>query len=60
MFSALSPEEDRTIALFKKASPSVAYIRTTQLARESPFSMRALEVPQGTGSGFVSIGPRVV
>jgi S1-C subfamily serine protease len=52
-YSALSPEEDRTIALFKKASPSVAYIRTTQLARESPFSMRALEVPQGTGSGFV-------
>jgi len=51
-FGGLSPEEDRTIALFKKASPSVAYIRTTQLAGV-PFSMRALEVPQGTGSGFV-------
>lgn len=52
-FSALSPDEDRLISLFKSASPSVVFIQTTQLALESPFSMRALEVPQGTGSGFI-------
>lgn len=51
--TGLLPEEDRTVSLFQKSSPSVVYIQTTQQVMESPFSMRALEVPQGTGSGFI-------
>lgn len=48
----LMQEEDRTVKLFEKASPSVVFIETAQQVRQ-PFSMRALEVPQGTGSGFI-------
>lgn len=50
---SLTPEEDRTISLFRTVSPSVVFIATTQILRESPFSMRALDVPAGTGSGFI-------
>ncbi len=48
----LAEDEKSTIALFKAVSPSVVYITTTVVRRE-PFSLRPLEVPQGTGSGFV-------
>jgi len=48
----LMQEEDRTVRLFEKVSPSVVFIETAQQVRQ-PFSMRALEVPQGTGSGFI-------
>jgi len=48
----LAEDEKGTIALFKAASPSVVYITTTTVRREL-FSSRALEVPQGAGSGFV-------
>ena len=48
----LAEDEKSTIALFKSASPSVVYI-TTMTVRRELFSSRALEVPQGAGSGFV-------
>jgi len=48
----LAEDEKSTISLFKTVSPSVVYI-TTMAVRQDFFSMRALEVPQGAGSGFV-------
>ncbi len=47
----LNDEERSTIALFEEASPSVVFITTTTLRRDF-WSMRAMEIPQGTGSGF--------
>jgi S1-C subfamily serine protease len=47
----LSQEERATVELFKTASPSVVYI--TSLARRSVGWFDVMEVPQGTGSGFV-------
>jgi S1-C subfamily serine protease len=47
----LSQEEKTTVELFKTASPSVVYI--TSLARRSVGWFNVMEVPQGTGSGFV-------
>ena len=48
----LDAEESHTIALFKDASRSVAYI-TTQAARMDLWTRNVFEVPTGTGSGFV-------
>ncbi|UCE48455.1 MAG: serine protease, partial [Phycisphaerales bacterium] len=48
----LSQDEKSTVELFKLASPSVVYI-TSITVRRDIFSFRALEIPQGTGSGFV-------
>ena len=48
----LAADEQSTIALFRKASPSVVYITSTSL-RRIPFSLNAVEVPRGTGSGFI-------
>jgi hypothetical protein len=48
----LADDEKGTIDLFKTVSPSVVYI-TTLTVQQSLFSFRALEVPQGAGSGFI-------
>jgi S1-C subfamily serine protease len=48
----LAQDEKSTIELFKVASPSVVYITSIAVQRDF-FSFRALEIPQGTGSGFV-------
>jgi S1-C subfamily serine protease len=48
----LAQDEQNTIELFKYASPSVVYITTVAL-RRNLFSLNAVEIPQGTGSGFV-------
>lgn len=48
----LAADEKSTIELFKAVSPSVVYI-TTLAVQENPFRFRALEVPQGAGSGFI-------
>ncbi|HBL29637.1 MAG TPA: 2-alkenal reductase [Acidobacteria bacterium] len=48
----LDPWEKKTIALFETASPSVVNITTLAVQRDL-FSMNVLEVPQGSGSGFV-------
>jgi S1-C subfamily serine protease len=47
----LSAEEKATIDLFKKVSPSVAYITT--LAQRVDLFRNVHEVPAGTGSGFI-------
>ena len=48
----LADDEQSTIALFKSVSPSVVFI-TSLIAKTDSFTFRALEVPQGAGSGFV-------
>jgi S1-C subfamily serine protease len=48
----LSEAEQSTIALFEAASPSVVYI-TNLAVRRDFLSFNAVEIPQGTGSGFV-------
>lgn len=48
----LAQDEQNTIELFKLASPSVVYITTIAL-RQNLFSLNAIEIPQGTGTGFV-------
>jgi S1-C subfamily serine protease len=48
----LDAEERHTIALFKSASPSVAYI-TTQVEQVDFWTRSVTEIPAGTGSGFV-------
>jgi S1-C subfamily serine protease len=47
----LAQDEQATITLFKQASPSVVYITT--LARRAVGFFDVMEVPQGTGSGFI-------
>ena len=48
----LDPEEKHTIALFKEASRSVAYI-TTQVEQVDFWTRSVTQIPAGTGSGFV-------
>jgi len=48
----LAGDELNTIEIFKKNSPSVVYVTSTTL-RRGMFSLNAVEIPQGTGSGFV-------
>jgi S1-C subfamily serine protease len=47
----LAQDEKTTIDLFRKASKSVVYITTITVGRD--FSMNLLEIPKGTGTGFV-------
>ena len=47
-------EERNTVELFERCSKSVVHITTTvQVQRSSGFSMDILDIPQGSGSGFV-------
>lgn len=48
----LAADEKNTIEIFKNTSRSVVYITSIAL-RRSLFSLNAVEIPQGTGSGFV-------
>ena len=48
----LAQDEQNTIDLFRAVSPSVVYITTIAL-RRNLFSLNAVEIPQGTGSGFI-------
>ncbi len=48
----LDQDEARTIRVFRKAADSVVYITTVAL-RWDLFSRDTLQVPQGSGSGFV-------
>jgi S1-C subfamily serine protease len=48
----LMSNEHHTINLFKRAAPSVCFITTTTLRRDY-FSRNVMEIPQGSGSGFV-------
>lgn len=48
----LAGDELNTIDIFKANSPSVVYVTSIAL-RRGFFSLNAVEIPQGTGSGFV-------
>jgi S1-C subfamily serine protease len=48
----LTPAESRVTALFEEAAPSVVYITSVALRRDF-FRMNVMEIPSGTGSGFV-------
>jgi S1-C subfamily serine protease len=48
----LTENEKATIRLFENSAPSVAYITTSQL-RQDFWSRNVMEIPQGSGSGFV-------
>ncbi|KAK4417769.1 Protease Do-like 1, chloroplastic [Sesamum alatum] len=48
----LQPDELATVRLFKENTPSVVYV-TNLASRQDAFTLDLLEVPQGSGSGFV-------
>jgi len=48
----LNTQESAVISLFQDTTPSVAYV-TTFAGGRTPFSMNIMEIPSGTGSGFV-------
>jgi S1-C subfamily serine protease len=48
----LAGDEKATVELFEEASPAVVYI-TNLAVRRDAFSLNVLEIPQGTGSGFI-------
>jgi S1-C subfamily serine protease len=51
---SLTAEEEKNISLFENASPSVVYITTIDIAlQRNLFSLTPLEIPRGTGSGFI-------
>ncbi len=50
--SGLTEDEANSISVFRSASPAVVYVTSTAVRRDL-FSLNAVEVPQGSGSGFV-------
>jgi len=48
----LGTGERATIEVFRKASPSVVYITSSEYRRDI-FSLNVFEIPRGTGSGFI-------
>ncbi len=48
----LGAEERANISVFQGASPSVVFI-TRIVRRSSPFSFKVMEIPEGSGSGFI-------
>ncbi len=48
----LNRDELSNIDVFREASPSVAYVTTSELQR-TLFGMNVYEIPLGTGSGFI-------
>ncbi|MCC6473539.1 MAG: trypsin-like peptidase domain-containing protein [Burkholderiales bacterium] len=48
----LAQDEQNNIAVFRSASPSTVHI-TTLASRRNLFSMDILQIPQGTGTGFI-------
>ncbi|MCO4745084.1 MAG: trypsin-like peptidase domain-containing protein [Proteobacteria bacterium] len=50
--SPLQTDEQNTISVFAAASPSVVFVESTA-TRRNPWTAKAFEVPQGSGSGFI-------
>lgn len=48
----LAEDEKSTIAIFRNASPSVVHI-TSVTRRRDRLSLNVLEIPEGTGTGFI-------
>jgi S1-C subfamily serine protease len=51
--SFATEDEANSTEIFEKASPAVVYVTKTELRRRSVFSLDVLEIPSGSGSGFV-------
>lgn len=51
--TVVTSQEQATISLFESASPSVAFITTSNNARRNYWSKNVNEIPQGSGSGFI-------
>ena len=50
--SFATEDETNTMEIFRKASPAVVYVTNTALGR-SIFSLDIMEIPRGSGTGFV-------
>jgi len=50
--AGLTETERKNIALFESVAPSVAFIQTS-VSAQTPFNLNAMEIPYGSGSGFV-------
>src|SRR5690606_34440668 len=50
--TGLLEDERNTIEVFRRASDSVVFVTNTQLRRDL-FSRNVMQVPRGSGSGFV-------
>jgi S1-C subfamily serine protease len=48
----LTDNEINNISVFSDASPSVVFVTNTQLRRQR-FSLNVMEIPRGSGSGFI-------
>jgi S1-C subfamily serine protease len=48
----LTDDESNNIAVFSAASPSVVFVTNTQLRRQR-FSLNVMEIPRGSGTGFI-------
>lgn len=49
---SLTADESNNIAVFRDISPSVVFVTNTQLRRRR-FSLNVMEIPRGSGTGFV-------
>ena len=50
--SFATEDETNTTEIFRRASPAVVYVTNTAL-RRNLFSLDVMEIPRGTGTGFV-------
>ena len=51
--SFATEDEANSTEIFSKASPAVVYVTTTALRRRSRFTLDVMEIPRGSGSGFI-------
>lgn len=51
--SFATEDETNNTEIFRAASPAVVYVTKTELRRRSVFSLDVMEIPAGSGSGFV-------
>lgn len=51
--SFATEDEANSTEIFSKASTAVVYVTTTELRRRSRFSRDIMEIPKGSGSGFI-------
>lgn len=51
--SFATEDEANSTEIFSRASPAVVYVTTTTLRRRSRYSLDVMEIPKGSGSGFV-------
>ena len=51
-FKGFGPHEESVMNLFESATPSVVFITSSAIS-QSKWSMNAMEIPKGTGTGFM-------